>query len=71
MIPIKDKTYKIHYIDENDSSLSYIGKGVYTGDTEQDVDGSCLFLFAVENLLGRGFTDTALFADKDIITPLD
>ena len=71
MIPIKDKTYKIHYIDEKDSSLSYIGKGVYTGDTEPDVDGSCLFLFAVENLLGSGFTDSALFSEQDILNILD
>lgn len=66
MIPIKDKIYRIHYIDEKDSALSYIGKGAFTGGTETTEEG-CLFHFVIENTPDSGFTSSALFSEKDII----
>jgi hypothetical protein len=70
MIPVKDKNYQIHYIDEQDSSLSYIGSGLFTGNTEI-VEEGCLFHFLIENSPGSGFTDSALFSEQDILNILD
>lgn len=66
MIPIKDKIYRIHYIDEKDSALSYIGKGAFTGYTETTEEG-CLFHFVIEKIPEDGYTCCALFSEKDII----
>lgn len=69
MIPIKDKIYHIHYIDEKDSALSYIGKAAYTGNTEI-VEDECLFHFVIENSPGSGFSNSALFSSRDIMEEL-
>ena len=64
MIPTKRKRYSIEYRHATDLTQSFIGEGVYTGETDKESETDReLYAFCVD----QGDPRTTLFAAEDIL----